>query len=69
MTGTAIQNEVSRDTWTSRSVRSFALRLVATTIALIIWFWTQSLIGARSVPNAGIGDRLHTVTTSANSYL
>jgi len=69
MTGSAIQNEVSRDTRTSRSVRSFALRLAVTTVALIIWFWTQSLIGARSVPNAGIGDRLHTVTTSANSYL
>jgi hypothetical protein len=27
------------------------------------------LIGARSVPNAGIGDRLHTATTAANSYL
>jgi hypothetical protein len=40
-----------------------------TTVALILWFWTQSLIGARSVPNTGIGDRLHTVTTSANSYL
>ncbi|MGA3087949.1 MAG: phosphatase PAP2-related protein [Terriglobales bacterium] len=40
-----------------------------TTVALIVWFWTQSLIGARSLPNAGIGDLLHTVTTSANSYL
>lgn len=69
MTGTAIQNQVSRGTRTTRSARSFALRLAVTTVALIIWFWTQSLIGARSVPNAGIGDRLHTVTTSANSYL
>jgi hypothetical protein len=69
MTGIAIQNGVSRDTRTSRNAPSFALRLAVTTVALIIWFWTQSLIGARSVPNAGIGDRLHTVTTSANSYL
>jgi hypothetical protein len=69
MTGTAIQNEVSRDARTSRSAPSFALRLVVTAVALIIWFWTQSLIGARSVPNAEIGDRLHTVTAFANSYL
>jgi PAP2 superfamily C-terminal len=27
------------------------------------------LIGARSVPDAGIGDRLHAVTASANTYL
>jgi len=66
MTGSAIQSEPSR---TSRSPRSFAIRLAVTTVAIIIWFWTQSLIGARSVPDAGIGDLLHTVTTSANSYL
>jgi hypothetical protein len=69
MTETAIQNGVSRDSRTNRRARPFALRLTVTTVALIIWFWTQSLIGARSVPNAGIGDRLHTVTTAANSYL
>jgi hypothetical protein len=69
MTGTATQDEVSRDSRTIRSARSFATRLAVTTVALIIWFWTQSLIGARSVSDAGIGDRLHTATTSANSYL
>ena len=68
MTGTAIQNEVSRDTRTSRSARSFAIRLAVTTVALILWFWTQSLIGARA-PGAGIGDQLHNATASANSYL
>jgi PAP2 superfamily C-terminal len=69
MTGTAIQNEVSRDSRRSPIARSFAARLAVTAVALIIWFWTQSLIGARSVPDAGIGDRLHNATTSANSYL
>jgi len=69
MTGTAIQSEVSGDSRTSRSARSFAIRLAVTTVALIIWFCTQSLIGARSVPDAGIGDRLHNATTLANSYL
>jgi hypothetical protein len=38
-------------------------------IALVIWFWTQSLIGARSVPTSGIGDSLHAATAPANLYL
>jgi len=69
MTGRAIQSEVSRDSRASRSARSFAIRLAVTTVALIIWFWTQSLIGARGLPGTVIGDRLHSATTSANSYL
>jgi hypothetical protein len=69
MRGTAIQSELSRDSRTSRSARSFAIRLAVTIVALIIWFWTQSLIGARGVPRALIGDQLHNATTSANSYL
>ena len=68
MTGTAIPSEVSRDYRTNRSARSFAIRLAVTTVALILWFWTQSLIGARA-PGAGIGDQLHNATASANSYL
>lgn len=65
----ATQDKVAADSPPDRSARAFAIRLSVTAVALAIWFWTQSLIGARSVPNAGIGDRLHTVTTSANSYL
>ena len=48
---------------------SLAIRLAVTATALVIWFWTQSLIGARSVPTSGIGDRVHTATASANLYL
>jgi len=40
-----------------------------TVAALVIWFWTQSLIGARSLPSTGIGDRIHSATNSANLYL
>jgi hypothetical protein len=68
VTGTSIPSEVSRDSGTNRSARSFAIRLAVTTVALILWFWTQSLIGARP-PGAGIGDQLHNATASANSYL
>jgi hypothetical protein len=68
MTGAATQSDVSRDSRTGRSAGSFLVRLVVTTVALIIWFWTQSLISARSVPDTGI-DRLQNATTSTNSYL
>jgi hypothetical protein len=48
---------------------SITIRIVLTTIALVVWFWTQSLIGARGKPVSGIGDRVHIVTASANLYL
>jgi hypothetical protein len=48
---------------------SITLRLAFTAAALVIWFWTQSLIGARGVPASGIGDRIHAVTAPANLYL
>jgi len=40
-----------------------------TAAALIFWFWTQSLIGARTTQAAGIGDRLLASTASVNLYL
>jgi PAP2 superfamily protein len=52
-----------------RFQRSLALRIVLTIAALAIWFWTQSLIGARSLPASGIGDSVHAATASLNSYL
>jgi hypothetical protein len=42
---------------------------MVTGAALAIWFWTQSLIGARSAPTSGIGDRIQTLTAPANLYL
>jgi hypothetical protein len=44
------------------------LRLVVTAVVLALWFWTQSLIGARTAPAAGIGDALHNLTAGLNSY-
>ncbi len=69
MTGTAIKEELVHESWITRSTRSLWFRLVITAAALIIWFWTQSLIGARKLPTVGIGDRLHDATSSANLYL
>lgn len=48
--------------------RRLLLRLLVTGIVLALWFWTQSLIGARSAPASGIGDALHDVTAGLNSY-
>lgn len=48
---------------------SFAIRLALTVVALVFWFWTQSLIGARGAQPAGIGDRVLDSTASLNLYL
>ena len=52
----------------ARSWRSYVLRAIVTVLALGIWFWTQSLIGARSLPAAGVGDAIHQWTAPLNSY-
>ncbi len=44
------------------------LRLLVTGIVLGIWFWTQSLLGSRTAPASGVGDALHNLTASLNSY-
>jgi PAP2 superfamily C-terminal len=48
--------------------RSLFLRLVVSGIVLALWFWTQSLIGARTAPASGIADALHNLTAGLNSY-
>jgi PAP2 superfamily protein len=48
----------------SRLIRRIAL----TAIALVIWFWTQSLLAKRALPASGIGDALHTLTAGLNSF-
>jgi len=40
-----------------------------TAVALLIWFWTQSVIGGRGTPESGIGDRMQSLTAPANLYL
>ena len=49
--------------------KAFAIRLVVTAAALAIWFWTQSLIGARSLSGVGIDDGVQAATASANFFL
>src|SRR5690349_427927 len=47
---------------------TFALRLAVTLAALALWFWTQSLLGARPAQVNSIGDGLHQLTASANAW-
>jgi PAP2 superfamily C-terminal len=56
--------EAENSSYRQRLVR----RLVVTGIVLALWFWTQSLIGARIAPASGIGDALHNLTAGLNSY-
>ncbi len=48
--------------------RTLLLRLVVTGIVLALWFWTQSLLGARTAPAGSVGDAMHNLTASLNSY-
>lgn len=43
-------------------------RTIITVVAVGIWFYSQSLLGARPLPAAGIGDGLHRLTAPLNSY-
>lgn len=49
--------------------KSFALRVVITAVSLVIWFWTQSLLGSRAGDSGAIGDGLHRLTEPIHSYL
>ena len=48
--------------------RGLLLRLLITFAAMAVWFWTQSLLGARTSPTATIGDGLHNLTAPLNAY-
>ena len=69
MSRAATQTRSEKQSRPASSGRALAIRVGLTVAALVIWFWTQSLIGARSLPSTGIGDRIHSATNSANLYL
>ena len=48
--------------------RGVLLRLLVTGAVLTLWFWTQSLLGARPAPGSGISDTVHNMTAGLNSY-
>lgn len=49
--------------------KPLALRIVITAVALVIWFWTQSLLGARGGDSHAILDGLHRLTAPIHDYL
>ena len=48
--------------------RKWLLRTVIVVLGLVVWFWTQSLIGHRATSN-GIVDKVHEYTRPLNDYL
>jgi hypothetical protein len=48
--------------------RGLLLRILVAGIVLTLWFWTQSLVGARNARSSGIGDAVHNLTAGLNSY-
>jgi hypothetical protein len=65
----ATKEEVIREAPSARIGASFFIRVALTAIALIIWFWSQKLIGNRGAPAMAIGDRLQDLTAPVNLYL
>jgi hypothetical protein len=63
------EEEVTRQASSARIGSSFFIRVALTGIALIIWFWSQKLIGSRGAPIMAIGDRLQDLTAPVNLYL
>jgi membrane-associated phospholipid phosphatase len=45
-----------------------AERLGVIIAALLLWFWTQSLIGRKAAPTNGIGDLVHDLTARWHGY-
>ncbi|HEY1794314.1 MAG TPA: phosphatase PAP2-related protein [Opitutaceae bacterium] len=46
-----------------------AVRAGFVAAALVLWFWTQRLIGRKAAPADGIGDRLHELTAGMHAWL
>lgn len=53
----------------SSSWSAFGLRAGVVAGALVLWFWTQSLIARKAAPKEGIGDAVHDLTAGWHQYL
>ncbi len=54
--------------WIGR-IRLIVLRVAAAAAGLGLWFWSQSLIGARGFPEGCVWDGLHNLTAGVNAWL
>ena len=50
-------------------VAKFCVRISVIVLAMVEWFWTQSLIGSGGVKGDAIGDALHELSRPWNDYL
>jgi hypothetical protein len=64
MSSPEIAPELVRTVAPSARWKPIALRILITVAALAVWFWTQSLLGARPGGSEAIGDGLHRLTAS-----
>lgn len=48
--------------------RNVGLRAAVVAGALVIWFWTQSLIARKAAPKEGLGDVVHDLTARWHEY-
>jgi PAP2 superfamily protein len=69
MTQSALKEDVAQSVRSGWINARLITRIAITGGALVVWFWSQKLIGARGVPDLSIGDRIHNATASANFYL
>lgn len=68
MSSPEIAPELVRTVTPSARWKPLALRIAITVAALALWFWTQSLLGARPGGSEAIGDGLHRVTAPLHDY-
>ncbi len=52
----------------TKTLRGFLFRLALIAVFLVLWFWTQSLLGARPPVSGIVGDKLHAFTAGLNAY-
>ena len=69
MSSPEIASEASQIAAPAGRSKSLVLRIAITAVALLIWFWTQSLLGSRAGDSKAIGDALHRLTAPIHSYL
>src|SRR5215471_2415572 len=69
MTQSALKEEAALSVRSGWINARLITRIALTGAALVVWFWSQKLIGAKGVPGLAIGDRIHSATASANLYL
>ena len=48
---------------------SVGIRAAVVAVALVLWFWTQSLIGKKAAAKNGIGDLIHDLTARWHAHL